>query len=455
MSSVSEPGVKEIASPGVEAGPRAVLGVHHAIALCIGVVIGAGIFRVPALVAGASDSELIFLTTWLVGGALSILGALCYAELASAYPSAGGDYHFLRRAYGQRLAFLYGWARLTVIQTGSLAILAYVFADYLTVLFPLGPYSSPIYATALVIILTALNWSGVRQGAGAQLWLTGLEILGIGAVIIAGLMIAPAAVPQAMGEREGALGLVLIFVLLTYGGWSEVVYVSAELRQTKRRIAPVLLGSLGIITLIYFLVNWAYLRALGLEGIAQSDAVAADVMQIAMGPAGTAFISLVVAIAALTSANATAITGARTSYAIGRDFNTFRWLGKWDTRRNTPGNALLAQGALALLLVIGGSFALDEFRLVVEYTAPVFWLFMLLIGLALFVLRHRDPHAERPFRTPLYPVVPALFCATSAYLLYSSVAYTGAGAFIGIAVLGIGGVLLLFAQPVSKEESNR
>jgi amino acid transporter len=433
-------------------GPKPTIGARHAIAVCVGVVIGAGIFRIPSLVAGASSSEAVFLATWLAGGLLSVLGALCYAELASAYPSAGGDYHFLQRAYGARPAFLYGWARLTVIQTGSLALLAYVFGDYAAALAPMGAYGSTIYAAALVVALTILNWSGIRQGAGAQLWLTALEVAGIGAVIVAGLLLAPAAVPQTLGEREGAFGLVLVFVLLTYGGWSEVVYVSAELRGARRRIAPVMVASLAIITVIYFLVNWAYLRTLGLEGTARSDAVAADVMNLSLGAGGAALISLIVAVAALTSANATVITGARTTYAIGRNFRQLRWLGAWNDRRDTPGNALILQGALALILVGGGAFARDSFQLVVEYTAPVFWFFLLLVGIALFVLRRREPHVERPFRVPLYPVVPALFCATSAYLLYSSLAYTGVSAVIGVGVLAAGALLLLFITPTPTEE---
>ncbi len=433
-------------------GPKPTIGARHAVALCVGVVIGAGIFRAPAMVAGASPSEAMFLTIWLVGGLLSILGALCYAELASAYPSAGGDYHFLERAYGRRVAFLYGWARLTVIQTGSLALLAYIFGDYLAALWPLGAYGSPIYAGALVAALTALNWLGIRHGAGAQFWLTCVEVLGIALVIVAGLLIAPAAEPLAPGEREGALGLVLVFVLLTYGGWSEVVYVSAELRDARRRIAPVLIASLSIVTLLYMLVNWAYLRALGLDGIAGSQAVAADVMARAFGPAGTAAISLMVAIAALTSANATALTGARTTYALGRDFPRLRWLGQWDAGRETPGRALLVQGGIALLLVIGAAFGRDEFSSVVEYTAPVFWFFLLLVGIALFVLR-RAPKPAGGFRTPLYPLVPALFCATSGYLLYSSIAYTGPSALVGVAVLGVGALLLDFlSKPPAQEK---
>lgn len=415
-------------------------------------MIGAGIFRAPAIVAGGSSSETMFLAIWLVGGLLSILGALCYAELASAYPSAGGDYHFLERAYGRRTAFLYGWARLTVIQTGSLALLAYIFGDYLAALWPIGPYASTIYAAALIVLLTAVNWLGIRQGASAQLWLTSIEVLGILMVIVAGLLFAPAAAPALPGEREGALGFILVFVLLTYGGWSEVVYLSAELKDSRRRIAPVLILSLAIVTLLYVLVNWAYVRALGLDGMAGSEAVAADVMAIAFGPGGAAAISLMVAIAALTSANATAITGGRTTYALGRDFERLRWLGRWEAGRETPARALLVQGGIALLLVIAAAFGRDEFGAVVEYTAPVFWFFLLLVGLALFVLRRREPKSEGSYRTPLYPLVPALFCATSAYLLYASLAYTGPSALVGVAVLSVGALLLIFLNvPPTKE----
>lgn len=425
---------------------------RHVIAVCVGIVIGAGIFRTPSLVAGASGSEAVFLLTWLAGGALSIIGALCYAELAAAWPNAGGDYHFLGRAFGWRLAFVYAWARMSVIQTGSLALLSFVFGDYMNQLLPLGPNGPAIYAAAIVVGLTALNWIGVRQGAGAQLWLTVLEVAGLMAVIVAGLLIVPPAAAEASVRSESALGLVMVFVLLTYGGWSEAVYLSAELRGARRRIAWALVASLLIVTVIYVLANLAFLRALGLSGTAESDAVAAELMRGAFGPGGAAAISLIVAISALTSANATAITGARTAFAVGRSFSALGWLGQWSGERDTPGNALLAQGGIALLLVLAGAFAPDGFRLAVEYTAPVFWLFFLLVGISLFVLRIREPDADRPFRVPFYPVLPAVFCATSAYLLYSSVAYTGASAWVGVAVLAVGGLMLLVIRPTSTEE---
>ena len=425
------------------AKPKPTLGIRHGMALCVGIVVGAGIFRAPAMVAGASSSEAMFLGTWALGGLLSIIGALCYAELASAHPSAGGDFHFLELAFGRSVAFLYGWARLAVIQTGSLALLAYVFGDYVAAVWSFGPYTSSIYATLLVIGLTFLNWLGIRQGAEAQFWMTCAEVAGVLAVIVAGLLIAPKAAPAPPTEREGAFGLVLVFVLLTYGGWSEVVYISAELKNSRRRIAPVIVAGLGLVTLLYLLVNCAYLRALGLEGVAGSQTVAADVMARAFGPAGATSISLAIAVAALSSANATVITGARTSYALGRTFPRLGWLGAWNATRGTPGNAMLLQGGIALLLVLGATFNRNAFGAVVEYTAPVFWFFLLMVGGAVFVLRRRGPPPPGSFRVPLYPILPALFCATSAYLLYSSIAYTGASALVGVAVLAVG-VLLLF-----------
>lgn len=416
---------------------------REAIAIVVGIVVGAGIYRSPALVAANSGSEAAMVLAWFVGGAVSIIGALCYAELASAFPHAGGEYHFLRRAFGRRFAFLFGWSRLAIIQTGSLALLAYVYGDYVSQIVPLGPYSSTLHAAAAVVAITAVNWAGVTHGTRTQIWLTCLEVAGLLLVIVAGLLIAPAVTaPPPPASGETSFGLVLVFVLLTYGGWSEAAYLSAELREAQRRIMPVLVGSLALITILYLLVNLAFLRGLGMVGMSSSEAVAADLLRLAWGPMGAAAISVAVAVAALTSANATAFTGARSAYALGRDFPAFGFLGGWSTGKGTPRNALIVQGALALLLVAFGALARDGFRLAVEFTAPAFWFFFLAVGISLFVLRRREPEAERPFRVPLYPVLPTLFCLTSAYLLYASLAYTGAGALVGGAVLLAGAFLL-------------
>lgn len=427
--------------------PRRVIGAWHAFAVGIGIVVGAGIFRTPSLVAGGSSTPNEFLLAWVAGGLLSIIGALCYAELASTYPHPGGDYHFLERAFGRRLAFLYGWSRLTVIQTGSLALLAYIFADYVSAGWPIGPNGNVFYAAGLIVVLTALNCLGVRQGANAQLWMTVLEILGFSVLIALALIITPIETESLPSPgMDSAFGLILVFVLLTYGGWSEIAYLSAELQGGRRLIAAVLIGSLVFVTGFYLLVNWAYLQVLGLEGIASSDAVAADVMGAAIGPAGVLAVSFLVALAAVTSANATAITGARTNYALGAAHPGLGWLEHWDRHRATPINGFMLQGVIALLLVIGASFGRDEFTRIVEYTAPVFWLFLFLVGIAQFVLRWRDPEIQRPFKTPFYPVTPAIFCTTSAYLLYSSILYTGLSAIVGLMVLAAGAVLLGILQ---------
>lgn len=436
------------APPPPSGAPHPSLGVPEAIAITVGIVIGAGIFRTPSLVANVAASEEALIGAWAAGGLISLVGALCYAELASAYPHVGGDYHYLGRAFGSRLSFLYAWARLAVIQTGSIALLAFIAGDYLSELLDLGSRSADVYAALVVILLTALNWAGVRHGTRTQKWLTVAEIAGVAAIIIAGLTLDPAprlAAPAPASNTD--FGLVMVFVLLTYGGWSEVVYVSAELREARRRMVHVLAGSLALVTLLYLLANIAYLRALGMAGMAKSNAVAADLMERALGAPGVALISALVVISALTSANATMITGARSAYALGRDHPRFARLGVWNQRTGTPRSAMLVQGGAALLLVGMGSLARDGFRTALEYTAPIFWLFFLLVGLSLFILRAREPGVVRPFRVPLYPILPLLFCLSSAYLLYASLAYTGIGALVGVGVLMIGVLLLMLPQP--------
>lgn len=426
--------------------PQPTLGVGEAVAITVGIVIGAGIFRTPSLVASAAANEQALIGAWVAGGLISLVGALCYAELASAYPHAGGDYHYLTKAYGRKLGFLYAWARLTVIQTGSAVLLAFVAGDYLSRLLDLGRYSADLYAALIVALLTGLNWAGIRQGTRAQNWLTAIEIIGLVTIIAVGLTLAPAAKPSISAARSTDFGLIMVFVLLTYGGWSEAAYISAELRNARRRMAHVLAGSLVLVTLLYVLANLAYLRSLGLAGMARSNAVAADLMAGTLGAPGVVMISALVAVSALTSANATMITGARSAYALGCDYSRFARLGRWDGRTGTPRAAMLVQGGAALLLVGLGSLTRDGFRTALEYTAPIFWLFFLLVGLSLFVLRTREPEIARPFRVPLYPLLPMIFCLSSLYLLYASLAYTGVGAFAGVGVMGVGGILLMLPE---------
>ena len=458
------------ARPGAAASPQRstpheTLRLREAIAIIVGIVIGAGIFKAPSLVAGFAGSESWMFAAWIVGGLVSLIGALCYAELATAYPSAGGDYHFLNRAYGRGVSFLFAWARLSVITTGSIALLAFVFGDYTAQLAPLGTgHDAAVYAAAAVVVLTWVNVRGMRAGARTQTGLTALEIAGLGLIIVAGLFLAgngnaaapaTAAVPSA-GASPGfppMIGLAMVFVLLTFGGWNEAAYISAELKGEKRNMVRALVWSIVLITVLYLLVVWAYWHGLGLQGMARSKAVAADLLKLAFGPVGETLMSVMVAVAALTSINATMIVGARTNYALGRDWPVFGRLGEWDDRREAPIVALYVQSAAALVLVLIGATATlgGGFKAMVEFTAPVFWSFFLLSGISLFVLRRRDPDTPRPFKVPGYPVTPLLFCGVCAYMLWSSLSYVYSqelgglnAAWIGVLVLAAGGVILAF-----------
>ncbi|WP_254925959.1 APC family permease [Bordetella genomosp. 11] len=445
-SSTQPPASPSVSSPA--ARPSPLLSTLDVMALVVGIVIGAGIFSAPALIAANAASLNHILIAWLVGGAISLAGAMCYAELATSYPDAGGDYQYLRRAFGEKTGFLFAWARLTIIPTGSIALLGYVFGDYASQILNLGTYSAAIYAALTVAVLTLLNLAGLRAGKWTQNCLTVLEVGGVLFIIAAGLLlggeptggaVAPPGMPTATNW-----GLVLIFVMLTYGGWNEAAYVSAEVVGPGRNLPRALFWSLALVTAVYLLVNLAYVKVLGLAGVAASNAVAADALRAVLGENGARIISALIAVSALTSANATILTGARTTYAFGRDEPMFRMLGRWDTRHHTPANALIAQGLIALALVALGAATRSGFATMVEYTAPVFWLFFVLTGIALFVLRRREPARRRPFRVPFYPFTPLLFCGTSAYLLYASVVHTGVGAFAGLAVLAVGVLVLLY-----------
>ena len=433
------------------AAPRPVLSVFDAVMITVGIVIGAGIFKTPSMVAGVTGSVDWMLIAWVLGGVLSLIGALCYAELASSFPSAGGDYHFLSRAYGKDLSFFFAWARVAVITTGSIALLAFVFGDYMSRVLSLGPHSSAIYAALTVVVLTAINLFGLRESARTQNVLTILEVSGLVLVALAGLLAtaplaAPAVSAAAPASSPNAIppmfGLAMVFVLLTYGGWNEAAYISSEVKGGPRSIVRTLVLSILVITAVYIGFVLAVLNGLGIEGLKSSKAVGADVMQAAFGPFGAQLIGAIVGIATLTSINATMIVGARTNYALGRDWPVLAFIGRWHGTRHVPVVAFLVQGAIAFALIGFGALQKDGFSAMVEFTAPVFWFFFLLTGVGLFVLRFREPHVPRPFKVPLYPILPLVFVITCGYLFYSSVAYAQSQQAVHITfwVMGAGAV---------------
>lgn len=424
----------------VTAGPQRTLSTIDVVCLILGTVIGAGIFKAPSIVAGHAGAISDFFLVWILGGLISIGGALCYAELATSHPHAGGEYHWLSRAFGKRMAFFYAWARSTVIITGSIAILAITLGDYLSTIVPLGVYSSYLWAMICIVAVSALNLMGIRESTRTQNALTMLEIVGILAIVYAGFSVNDINSMQELLARQSSTtqyGLAMVFVLLTFGGWSEVSYLSSEIKDGRRGISRALVWGLVGVTVLYLLANLAYLNALGLQGMAASSAVASDVFTLAFGKESAMLFSVIVILSCLNSLNATMIFGARSNFALGQDFRTFAWLGRWHGSGN-PRNSLILQMLVSLAVVGLAVVTRQGFETVVEFTAPVFWSFVLMVGLALFILRQRQPDLPRPYQVPLYPWLPLAFVAVTAWMLWSSLIYTGLGALVGVAVLACG-----------------
>ncbi len=441
------------------------LSVLDGVAMLVGVVVGIGIFGFPPLVAMNVDSGFMYMAAWVAGGIIMLVGALCYAELGSAWPNAGGEYHYLHRAYGGRVGMLFAWARGTVIQTGAIAAVAFIYGEYANNLLNLGSYGVAWHAGISVLVLTLLNVLGTRESKRVQVVFTALALIAVLAVIVAGVLGAPEVSPAVTaaaadanggGASAGALGMAMVFVLLTYGGWNETAYLSGELRDARRNLPKVLLLGTLIVSVLYFLANLAFLRIFGLEGLRQTHAVGAELMSLVAGPAGGVLLSLLVCCTALSTINGTIFTGARVYYALGQDVPALRKLSSQGARGASPVSALVVQGAITLALIVFGAFSAGSgVQTMVAYTAPVFWLFMFLVGVSLFVFRRRHPHQSRPFRVPLYPFTPLLFCLTCAGLFYSSLMYAGIGGVVGLLVLisGVPFMLRYGSSPVTESAS--
>lgn len=432
--------------------PARHLSIVDAVCVVIGIVVATGVFKTPQLVALNTAGPWTMLTAWALGGLLCLCGSLTYAELSAACPGVGGEYLYLSRSFGQTVGFMFVWARMTVIQTGAIAALSYVFGDYVTRMMGWGPQGAMYCALTAVAALTAFNALGLRVSKWAQNALTVAKVVGLLAIIVIGLAYGKAPLASGgagaefsdvlFGKGGGAFGLAMVFVLYTFGGWNEAAYVAGELRGRGRSMLWVLIAGSVLITLLYMGVNVAFLRILGFEGIGSSGAVAADAVATVLGERGALAVSVLVAVSALGAIDGCIFTGSRAIYAWGNDYPAFRALGRWNGRVGAPVVALAAQGAVALILILlpGLSDTLAGklgrgFESAVEYTAPVFWAFLLLTGLAVFVLRFRLPTADRPLGSWVGLVMAIVLCVMSAYMLYSSLVYTRIGSLVGVGVL--------------------
>ncbi len=406
--------------------PARRLGTVDVALMIVGIVIGAGIFRVPAEVAAAAASEWQALGLWLLGGLAALAGALSYAELSTRYPSIGGEFHFLRLAWGPRVAALFVWARIAVMQTGAIATVAFVAGDYAAVVWPNGP-SAALWAALTILAVTLANMASLEAGRRGQQIFVLVELLAIAAVIAASLVLGATGASATL-EGSGSpppgtgLGLALVFIMLAYGGWNEAAYLSAETRDSARGLVRALVLGLGGVILLYLAVNAAFLFTLGREELAGTPAPATLLLGAAFGPVAAALVGAAVVVAALSTMNATIITGARAMCAAGRQVPALRLLGQWDQSRSVPRPALVVQALVALALTAYGATARDGFTAMVAFGAPVFWLFLALTAASLFLLRWRHPQAGG-FRVPLYPVIPLIFLAVCLAMLWSSVDY--------------------------------
>jgi len=405
-----------------EGKPRPLLSVPDGIFLTVGMVIGVGIFKAPGQVASASSSAAEFFFAWILGGLACLCGALVYAELSSRHPETGGEYAFLKRAWGKGAAFLFAWSRMTVIQTGAIAAVAFVFGEYASQIAPLGANSAAWWAAISVVFLTGLNFVGTLTSKSLQKFLEMALITSLLVIAVGGMMSGSGAKAAAASSGGPGLALSMIFVLYTFGGWNEAAYLGGEVRDASRNMAKVLVGGIVGVTALYLLVNWGYYSALGLGGMKESRAVAVDAMRLIAGEKAAVLLAVVVCVSALTTINAAIFTGARTNWALGQDFPAMRFLGAWRTQGSTPANALVIQSAITLILIWAGSFTQDGFEAMVAYGLPVFWTFLLLTGLTLIAFRRRD-EGMPAFRVPLFPFVPLCFYAMCLFMLWSSIQY--------------------------------
>ena len=279
--------------PDAAAVPQRQLTMWHAMAVCVGMVIGTGIFRTTPLAAEAVTSPTVLLALWAFGGAMSLVGALCFAEMAAAFPDAGGDYFFLRKAFGETLGFLFAWSRFAVIHTGSMALVAFALGDYVAEVLSVGASTSTVVAALAIVLLAALNLAGIRFGVGAQIALMTAVICGMLAVVAAGVWIAVGGasvsgiiVGSPLPPPQMEIGAALVFIFLAYGGWSDAATLSAEMRDQEHGMRRALVLGMSLVTVLYLFVNWAFLSGFTPIGLATSTAPAADLMLRVFGRSG-------------------------------------------------------------------------------------------------------------------------------------------------------------------------
>jgi len=429
-------------------GLARVLGLLDVVGIVVGSVIGSGIFIVPATVALEVRSPVVMLAVWVSGGVLTFFGALCFAELGGMYPQAGGTYVYLREAYGPLVAFLFGWSLFLVVDSGAMATLSSAFATkYLPYFVTLSPLAGRLVTLAFIGFLVTVNYLGVRHGANLQNLLAAIKLAAIVAVVAlifalgrgsAANFVRPAAEPVTLGSI-GRFGAALIACLWAYKGWEAATYSTGELRNPQRNLFLGLLAGCLLVTILYLATNLAYLWVLPAAAIAASPRIAADALAAAVGPGSAAFVSALILLSILGSANTNILTAPRVYYAMAKDGLFFARAGEVHPRYRTPHLAILAMGAWTAVLAMSGSF-----EQLLAYVVFGLWIFFGLTVGAVLILRRTRPDLPRPVRVWGFPWTPIAFLAATVFIAVSALATGPRNALAGTAIIALGVPAYLF-----------
>jgi APA family basic amino acid/polyamine antiporter len=414
---------------------RRTLGLRDLIFIVVGTVIGSGIFLSPGKVAVAAGSGGVALVAWTVGGVLSLLGALTFAELGAARPNAGGLYVYLREAFGPAPAFLFGWTMFLVIGSGSLATLAAAFPIYVGVFVGVSPAAAKVMSIAMIASVAAINVRGTRGSANVQGVATAIKVVVIVGLAIAFIVAAPARLPQPWWPEHLSFSTItggvtaMIGVLWAYEGWQYVTFSAGETLDPQRTFGRgIVVGTLLLIG-IYVLANIGYMAALGVDGVAASRRVASDAAGAILGTGAAAAVSAVILVSIASAANGLTLTLPRLFYAMANDRLFFAKLAVVHPKLGTPAASIVATALWSSVLVLSGTF-----EQLLTYVVFMSWVWFALAAMAIFVLRRREPDAHRPFRTPGYPVTPAVFVLSAVVIVANTVVAQPVQSTIGLGI---------------------
>jgi APA family basic amino acid/polyamine antiporter len=430
--------------PSGEYVPR--LGVFSGTMMVVGGIIGSGIFLNPSIVAQRVGTVGLTLLVWVLGGVVALIGALVFAELGARRPMAGGGYVYLREAYGRLPAFLYAWTLLLVIATGAIAAVAVTCASYTASLLGWPDEAQMPLAVAAILVLSLVNYLGVRPGAATQNVLTLLKLGALAFLIVAGLSGSTApwnAAPESAGNVVLAVGAALVPVLFAFGGWQQTNFIAEELIEPARNLPRALLAGVSIVVVVYLLTNLALVRTLGIVGLAKSSAPAADAMNAVLGTPGRVVIAAGIAVSTFGFLNLVILVSPRVYRAMAKDGLFFPALARLHPRYRTPTGAILFQGTWAVLLTVTGTYA-D----LLDYVVFGDWIFFGATAATLFIFRARERWGQEPetvrFRMPFYPTGPVVFILAALYVVVGSVVSNPGNAARGSGLIALGIPVFLY-----------